>query len=150
MHACSTQGSKFHLSVSLGQVSGFSAGQLRLLILLSIGQPGSRQAPSLVSARHILVSDFNGIPLIQSRQAWQFLLWSPLKQLLSSVHYTTWRRFRNAGRPPLSSVLGGGDRGISRCYCADWLLSSCGHMISRSSGQSARVVRVVSVCVFFV
>ena len=43
-----------------------------------------------------------------------------------------------------------GDRGISRCYCADWLLSSCGHRISRSSGQSARVVRVVSVCVFFV
>ena len=49
--------------------SGFSARQLRLLILLSVGQPGSRQAPSLVSARHILVSDFNGIPLIQSRQA---------------------------------------------------------------------------------
>ena len=57
--------------------------------------------------RHILVSDFNGIPLIQSRQAWQFLLWSPLKQLLSSVHYTMRRRFRNAGLPPLSSVLGG-------------------------------------------
>ena len=32
---------------------------------------------------------------------------SPLKQLLSSVHYTTRRRFRNAGRPPFSSVLGG-------------------------------------------
>ena len=30
-----------------------------------------------------------------------------------------------------------GDRGISRCYCADWLLSSCVHRISRSSGQSA-------------
>ena len=28
-------------------------------------------------------------------------------KLLSSVHYTTRRRFRNAGRPPLSSVLGG-------------------------------------------
>ena len=26
---------------------------------------------------------------------------------LSSVHYTTRRRFRNDGRPPLSSVLGG-------------------------------------------
>ena len=63
------QGSKFHLSVSPGATSGFSAGQLRLLIWLSVGQPGSRQAPSLVSARNILVSDFNGIPLIQSRQA---------------------------------------------------------------------------------
>ena len=37
--------------------------------IVAVGQPGSRQAPSLVSARHILVFDFNGIPLIQSRQA---------------------------------------------------------------------------------
>ena len=66
------QGSKFHLSVSPGQVD--FPGTSGLLILLSVGQPGSRQAPSLVSARHILVSDFNCIPLIQSRQARQFLL----------------------------------------------------------------------------
>ena len=63
------QGSKFHLQVRWPGTSGFSAGQLRLLILLSVGQPGSRQDPSLVSARQILVSDFNGIPLLRSRQA---------------------------------------------------------------------------------
>ena len=113
-----SQGSKFRLSVSPGQVdfptdnniSNISCPAENGIFLWrtyssvkSLKQPGSRQAPSLVSARHILVSDFNGIPLIQSRQAWQFLLWSPLKQLLSSVHYTTRWRFRNAGRPPFSS-----------------------------------------------
>ena len=60
----------YKINIIIIIISGFSAGQLRLLIVLSVGQPGSRQAPSLVSgARHILVSDFNGIPLIQSRQA---------------------------------------------------------------------------------
>ena len=78
-------------------------------------------------------------------QAWPFFLWSLLKQLLRwncfcLVLFIDILLIRNAAAfsqcRPLSSRLMArwGDGGISRCYCADWLLSSCCHRISRSSG----------------
>ena len=42
-----------------------------------------------------------------------------------------------------------GDRGICRCYCADWLLSSSVIGSPRSSGQSTPAVYVRCVCVSF-
>ena len=130
-----SQGSKFHWSVSPGQMD-FPPDNKITNFCCPSDNPGRGSR-----LRHS--SDFGA----------RFECYSvtPIASGLCLVLFIAILIIRNAAefsqRRPLSSMLG--NHGISRCYCTDWLLSSCSHRISRSSGQPALVVRVDSVCVFF-
>ena len=113
--------------------------------LLSVGQPGSRQpAPSLVDILGSVTPISSDKAIFCTKSG---TTRSPLNQLLRLngsclVPLINFLMLRNATalsqRPPLSWMLGI----CPGCYCADWLRSSCGHRIPRSSGQSARLCQL--------